>query len=72
MSQNLFFRDYYRVDKDTGSYMIEIALNQYTDIFSVWDPVPFKKRAINPDLEFYLVSSAEEIPIKYPIELVWL
>ena len=72
MSKDLFFDDYYRVDKDTGSLMIEIVLNHYSDIFSVWDPVPFKKRAINPDLEIYLVNSAEEIPKKYSIRLVFL
>ncbi len=49
--------------------MIEIGLDQYADIFSEWDPAPFKRRSLDPDLELYLEGSAEEIPLHYPIEL---
>ena len=72
MNKDSFFHDYYRVNEETGSLMVEVAINQYADIFSVWDPVPFKQRAINPDLEFYLMSSSEEIPKKHSIEIVFL
>lgn len=49
--------------------MIEIALDQYTDIFDEWDPAPFKRRAIDSDLELYLEGSSDEIPLQYPVEL---
>lgn len=52
--------------------MIEIALDQYSDIFNEWDPAPFKRREIDADLELYLEGSAEEIPSKYPIELYFI
>ena len=34
------FRELYRFDKKSGAYIIEIALDKYSDIFSEWDPAP--------------------------------
>jgi hypothetical protein len=59
----------YALDHVNQAYMIEAALDYYTDIFSEWDPAPFKRRELDPDLQLYLESSADEIPFKYPIEV---
>ena len=32
------FSEIYKIDESTDRYMIEIALDQYTDIFNEWDP----------------------------------
>jgi hypothetical protein len=69
MSRKSVFSDVYALDHATHRYMIEIALDQYEDIFNEWDPAPFKRREIDADLELYLEGSAEEIPSRYPIEL---
>ncbi|MDM9380352.1 hypothetical protein QUB80_06505 [Chlorogloeopsis sp. ULAP01] len=63
------FRELYKIDDSTNLYMIEIALDQYTDIFNEWDPAPFKHRELDPELRLYLEESSNEIPSKYPIEL---
>lgn len=63
------FSEVYKIDSATDCYMIEVGLNQYTDIFNKWDPTPFKRREIDPDLELYLEGSSDEIPFHYPIEL---
>ncbi|HSM81190.1 MAG TPA: hypothetical protein VLS96_05870, partial [Nodosilinea sp.] len=63
------FNEIYVVDEANNAYMIEAALDHYTDIFSEWDPAPFKRRELDPDLQFYLESSADEIPKKYSIEV---
>jgi hypothetical protein len=63
------FSEIYAVDASTNRYMIEIGLDRYVDIFSEWDPAPFKRRDIDPDLELYLEGSSDEIPFRYPIEL---
>jgi hypothetical protein len=68
-NKNRFFNEIYTIDRSTGLYMIEIALDRYSDIFNEWDPAPFKRRALDSDLELYLEGSSEEIPLKYPIEL---
>lgn len=63
------FGEIYTIDESTGLYMIEIALDRYLDIFNEWDPAPFKRRALDSDLELYLEGSSEEIPLRYPVEL---
>jgi hypothetical protein len=67
--KNDFFNEVYSIDKANNAYMIEAALDHYTDIFSEWDPAPFKRRELDPDLQFYLESSADEIPAKHSIEV---
>lgn len=63
------FAEIYRYDTATGAYIIEIALDDYGDIFSEWDPAPFKLRDIDPDLELYLEGCSDDIPFKYPVTL---
>ncbi|MFP4417587.1 MAG: hypothetical protein ACLFSB_09980 [Chitinispirillaceae bacterium] len=63
------FAQIYRYDKDSGSYIIEIALEKYEDLFCQWDPAPFKLRDIDPDLELYLEGCSDDIPFKYPVTL---
>lgn len=66
------FTDIYKQDSSTNLYMIEIGLNHYNDIFNQWDPSPFKRREINPDLESYLLRSSDEVPFKKKIELCFM
>ncbi|NJL47354.1 MAG: hypothetical protein HC929_07535 [Leptolyngbyaceae cyanobacterium SM2_5_2] len=63
------FREAYAIDQANNAYMIEVALDNYTDIFNEWDPAPFKRRELDQDLQVYLEGSANEIPSRYPIEL---
>jgi hypothetical protein len=63
------FNEIYKVDEETNLHMIEVALDQYTDIFNEWDSAPFKRRDLDPDLQLYLEESSDEIPSKYAIEL---
>jgi hypothetical protein len=63
------FEQLYRYDSGSGSYIIEIALDDYGDIFSEWDPAPFKLRDIDSDLEFYLEGCSDDIPFSYPVTL---
>ncbi|MGF1519642.1 MAG: hypothetical protein ACFCVB_17825 [Nodosilinea sp.] len=63
------FNEIYAIDEANNAYMIEAALDHYTDIFSEWDPAPFKRRELDPDLQLYLESSADEVPQKYSIEV---
>jgi hypothetical protein len=72
MKRKSVFSEVYALDQSTNRYMIEIALDQYEDIFSEWDPAPFKRREIDADLELYLEGSVEEIPSRYPIELFFI
>ena len=64
-----FLTEIYSIDKANNAYMIEADLDQYSDIFSEWDPAPFKRRELDPDLRLYLEGSSDEIPFRYPIEI---
>lgn len=68
MGKDQLFKENYEIDSSTNLYMIEVRLSQYADLFNTWDPAPFKRREINPDLEVYLEKSSDEIPWKYSIE----
>lgn len=72
MRQDQLFNQIYKIDAATDCYMIEIGLDQYADIFSEWDPAPFKRRDLDPDLKVYLEGSSEELPLRYPVELCFV
>lgn len=63
------FTKTYKINESTNLCIIEIALDQYADIFNKWDSAPFKRREIDPELEQYLERCSDEIPFRYPIEL---
>ncbi|MBH1939509.1 hypothetical protein I5677_01215 [Mobilitalea sibirica] len=54
----------YKYEKDSKSYLIEIGIDDYTDIYDQWDPVPFRKRFINEEFNEFILTSAEDIPRK--------
>ena len=58
------FNETYKIDQVTNLHMIEVAIAQYTDIFNEWDPAPFKRRSLDPDLQSYLEEGSDEIPSK--------
>jgi hypothetical protein len=51
--------------------MIEVALDNYEDIFNEWDPAPFKRRDIDPDLRTFFEECSEEISLKHDIAIVF-
>lgn len=62
-----FLKGIYETDSASSAYIVEVALDDYTDIFSEWDPAPFKRRDLDPDLEEYLLGAVAEIPSKESI-----
>lgn len=61
----------YRKFEDTERLMIEVALDNYEDIFNEWDPAPFKRRDIDPDLRTFFEECSEEISLKHDIAIVF-
>jgi hypothetical protein len=64
-----YIAEIYAINRANNAYIIEAALDHYTDIFSEWDPAPFKRRELDPDLQLYLENSANEIPQQYALEV---
>lgn len=59
----------YEKDPATNSFIIAVAIENYTDIFNELDPAPFKNRDLNTDLRVYLEDSSADIPLKNDIIL---
>lgn len=59
----------YAQDPYTRAFIIEIDLDHYEDVFNEWDPAPFKRRDLDPDLRVYLDESSEDIPPRFPVTL---
>ncbi|MGC9523971.1 MAG: hypothetical protein ACP5D7_00350 [Limnospira sp.] len=63
------FSQTYRRDESADRYAIEIAIDRYSDLFNEWDAAPFRRRELNPELETFLMSCSDEIPLRYAIGL---
>lgn len=61
----------YQQNPDTGAFLIEVALDRYEEIFNEWDPAPYKRRDLNPDLRYYLEDSSGDIPLRNTVELLF-
>jgi hypothetical protein len=59
----------YEKNRETGNYVIEIALDKYGDIFNEWDHASYKKRDIDPELSEFIDNCSMEIPLKYGIDI---
>lgn len=66
-----YLKQIYRFDKFRRTFIIEVSIDDYNDVFNGWDPSPFKKRDIDPDLKFFLEECSYDIPLKYNIE-IWI
>jgi hypothetical protein len=60
----------YRFEKENNTYLIDVSLDDYDDVYDDWDPAPFKKRFIEEEFDYFIVSSAEDIPLKYDLKIV--
>ena len=59
----------YRINKETGNYIIDVALDDYLDFFHEWDNAAFKKRDMHPELAEFLDICSEDIPLKKQFEI---
>ncbi len=66
-----FHHQTYQKDED-GIFKILVALRKYEDIYSDWDPSPFKKRDIEEDFIEYIWDSAIDIPVHDDFRIVFM
>lgn len=52
------------------SHKVEVRVENLRQFFNSMDPSPFYERDLDPDAEHYIVSWAEEFPLKEPVHLV--
>jgi hypothetical protein len=59
--------DAFRVDPDTGTPILEIAIERYDDLFNTLDRAPFRRRDLSVDLKQYLQECSVWVPLPHPI-----
>ncbi|WP_143753370.1 hypothetical protein [Dethiobacter alkaliphilus] len=70
MRKKRYFQNLYKFEKEGNKYLIEVALDDYDDVYDDWDPTPFKKRDIEDEFNDYIFNSSEDIPLNYEIGIV--
>ena len=61
----------YRFSNKKNLIYIDIRIDFYREIYNVWDFSPMINRDLDDDLLEYIESSAEEIPMKYSLCIVF-
>lgn len=57
----------FRLDPDTGSPVLEIAVERYDDLFNMLDRAPFRRRDLSVDFKQYLLDCSVWVPLPHPI-----
>jgi len=70
MRKKKYFQKLYKFDVQSNTYLIEVSLDDYNDIYDEWDPSPFRKRDIEDEFDDFIVNSSEDIPFKFDISIV--
>ena len=58
-----------RYQKVDGKQVIQIRINKALQLFDSRDPAPFRDRDLDDDFTDYVITSADEIPQRFPIKL---
>ncbi len=61
----------YRTNPENNAYLIEVSLEDYSELFNGWDASPVRRKDLEPELLDYLEEAGTEIPIKQSIEMVF-
>lgn len=67
--KKLEYQSLYNRNSTTGNYMIEISLDDYSELFNGWDASPLRRKEMEPELLDYLEQAGLEIPIKEALEI---
>lgn len=65
------YTNLYNKNEETKAYIIEVSLEDYSELFNGWDASPLRRKDLEPELLDYLEQAATEIPIKEKVELVF-
>ena len=57
----------YERDKNTGAFIISIALDRYVDVFNELDSAPWRRRDLDHDMRIFLEDCSSDIPLKYDV-----
>ncbi len=64
-----YLKRIYKTNPETNAFVLEVSLDDFSEIFNGWDPSPVKRRDMDPDLVGFLEECASDIPLEFPLEL---
>jgi len=59
----------YNQNAETKAYMIEVSLEDYSELFNGWDASPLKRKELEPELLDYLERASSDIPLNEVVDL---
>ena len=62
-------RQIYRYDPTDDSYVVDVSLDNYLEIFNEWDRSPIRRKDLNHELFDFLEEASYEIPLKYKTKI---
>lgn len=67
-----YLKSIYKFDELRDTFMLEISIEDYSELFNGWDASPIKKKDIDPELSDYLNTVSSDIPIKENIDIIFI
>ncbi len=61
----------YKINTDTGAYLVEVRLDDYEEMFRGWDASPAVHREMDPELLRFIEESGFEIDLNEQIEFIF-
>ncbi len=61
----------YKMNTETGAFLVEVRLDDYEELFRGWDASPSQHREMDPELFRFIEESGFEIGLKEDIEFVF-
>ncbi len=70
MRKKRYFHKLYEFDETSKTYLIEVSLDNYEDVYDDWDASPFKKRDIEDEFNDFIVNSSQDIPVNFNLSIL--
>lgn len=67
-----YLKSIYKFDKNRDTYVLEISIDTYQELFNEWDASPIRKKDIDPDLAAYLQQVGIDIPLREDIDICFI
>jgi hypothetical protein len=71
MKKTKAYQTLYQLNSESNAYMIEISLDEYSELFNGWDASSIKRKELEPELLDYLEQAGYEIPHKEKTEIIF-
>jgi hypothetical protein len=67
-----YLKKIYRYNEENHTFVAEISLEYYLELFNPWDAASIKKKDLDPELVSYLEDVSDDIPLKEKLAIVFV